>query len=203
MKKLLIPLLVLSCSTAFSQVDTRYYRLESDSIRLATDHEFRNKDHSPLSPSDRKHFEGLRYFAYDTDYLVVAKFERTPDGRPFQMQTTTERLPRYVKYGVLHFTLEGKELRLSVYQNLDLIQRAGYENYLFIPFNDSTNGFESYGGGRYLDIQGPLGDTVIIDFNRAYNPYCAYNSRYSCPIPPQENNLPLRIEAGVLSWKEH
>lgn len=203
MKKLILLLLALSAHQLKAQIDTTYYLMRNDSIRMATDIEFSDKNHSPLTPSDRKHFEGLKYFDFDGTYLVQARFERTPDEKPFFMPTTTERLPQYVKYGVLYFTLHGQELQLSVYQNLDLIKKPGYANYLFIPFNDSTNGFESYGGGRYLDIQGPLGEIVIIDFNKAYNPYCAYNSRYSCPIPPPENKLPIRIEAGVLSWKEH
>jgi len=136
-------------------------------------------------------------------FVVKATFVPTPGQKSFEMPTTTERKPRYRKEGELHFVLQNDSLKLSVYRNLELSKRPGFENYLFLPFTDSTNGFESYGGGRYLDLQGPLSDTIIIDFNKAYNPYCAYNHRYSCPIPPQENHLPLRIEAGVLSYEKH
>jgi len=188
---------------AIGQVDTAMYHAINDSIRVVNNEEFANPKESPLTYDDLDIFDGLKYFDFNAKFVVEARFEATPKEKPFLMPTSTDRTPRYVKHGHLYFMIDGKECRLSVFRNVDLSKKAGYENYLFIPFNDSTNGFESYGGGRYLDIQGPLGDTVILDFNRAYNPYCAYNSRYSCPIPPMENNLPVRIEAGVLSWKEH
>ncbi len=204
MKKSLLSIFCLWMSIqAIGQIDTALYQTINDSIRVVNNEEFADPKQSPLTREDLEHFDGLSYFDFNAKYVVAARFEATPKERPFLMPTSTDRTPKYVKHGHLFFTLDGIECRLSVYRNVDLSKKAGYENYLFIPFNDSTNGFESYGGGRYLDIQGPLGDTVILDFNRAYNPYCAYNSRYSCPIPPQENNLPVRIEAGVLSWREH
>ncbi|MHB1277517.1 MAG: DUF1684 domain-containing protein [Bacteroidia bacterium] len=186
-----------------AQPDTASFRLLNDSLRLATDAEFADPDHTPLTKKDQKNFNGLSYFPFDGSYVVNAQFKPTPDEKPFLMPTTTDRLPRYVKNGILYFELQGQTLELSVYKNLDLSKKAGYENYYFIPFNDSTNGFETYGGGRYMDIYGPLEDTVVLDFNRAYNPYCAYNSRYSCPIPPLKNRLAVAIRAGVLAWKEH
>jgi uncharacterized protein (DUF1684 family) len=102
-----------------------------------------------------------------------------------------------VKYGELAFSLNGKEFKLNIYQNLGLINKEGYEDYLFLPFLDETNGIESYGGGRYVDARIPEGATMIIDFNKAYNPYCAYNHKYSCPIPPKENHLDIKVLAGV------
>ena len=117
------------------------------------------------------------------------------------MKTTTNRLPEYRKYGELKFSLEGKMLTLSVYQNLELTKKAGFEDYLFIPFTDLTNGDETYGGGRYIDFRmDQLKEKLVrLDFNRAYNPYCAYSKGYSCPIPPAENLLPVAIRAGVKS----
>ncbi len=204
MKKILASLFCFWMSASlYAQIDTAFYRAQNDSLRQASDAEFADPNHSPLTEDDLDVFHGLPYFPFNPKFVVEARFEATPDEKPFLMPTSTSRLPQYVKHGHLYFAIDENEYRLSVYRNIDLSKKAGYENYLFIPFNDSTNGFESYGGGRYMDIQGPLGDTVIFDFNRAYNPYCAYNSRYSCPIPPQENNLPVRIEAGVLSWGEH
>jgi uncharacterized protein (DUF1684 family) len=201
MKSILHSLLFLFCFGATAQIDTAYYQLQYDSMLVVKDRGFADPDHSPLTEKDQKNFTGLSYFPFDAGYVVSARFERTPGEKPFLMPTTTDRLPQYVKYGILHFEMQGQSLALSVYKNIDLGKKAGYENYYFIPFNDSTNGFETYGGGRYMDIQGPLGDTVILDFNLAYNPYCAYNNRYSCPIPPPENRLKIRIEAGVLEWK--
>ena len=164
--------------------------------------EYKDASTSPLKEKDRKQFKGLEFFDFDSTYVVTANFERTPDEKVFKMKTTTDRLPEYVKYGVVKFELNGKEQRLSVYQNQGLIQQEGYEDYLFIPFLDDTNGNESYGGGRYMDFRIPESDTVVIDFNTAYNPYCAYNEKYSCPIVPRENYIDANIRAGVKAFKK-
>jgi hypothetical protein len=108
-----------------------------------------------------------------------------------------------VKYGIVTFNLKRNAYRLNVYQNQDLMKKEGYEDYLFLPFLDDTNGEESYGGGRYIDLRIPEGDEVVIDFNKAYNPYCAYNEKYSCPIVPRENYLDLKVEAGVKAFQKH
>jgi hypothetical protein len=165
--------------------------------------EYKDASTSPLKDKDRKNFKGLAFFKLDSAYVVKARFERTPEETPFQMKTTTERLPIYVKYGIVTFNLKGNAYRLNVYQNQDLMKKEGYEDYLFLPFLDDTNGEESYGGGRYIDLRIPEGDEVVIDFNKAYNPYCAYNEKYSCPIVPRENYLDLKVEAGVKAFQKH
>lgn len=165
--------------------------------------EYKDATTSPLKDKDRKHFEGLDFFKFDSAYVVNAKFERFPNEKPFEMKTSTERRPIYIKYGKLSFELKGKRYKLNIYQNLGLIEKEGYEDYLFLPFLDETNGLESYGGGRYIDARIPSGDTMEIDFNKAYNPYCAYNEKYSCPIVPRENYLKTRIEAGVKAFGKH
>jgi len=165
--------------------------------------EYKDASTSPLKEADRKHFNGLEFFKFDSTYVVPAKFERFPDEKPFEMKTSTERRPVYVKYGELTFNLKGKRYKLNIYQNNGLIETEGYEDYLFLPFSDETNGLESYGGGRYMDARIPDGDTMVIDFNKAYNPYCAYNDKYSCPIVPRENYLKTRIEAGVKAFGKH
>ena len=91
----------------------------------------------------------------------------------------------------------GKEYKLNVYQSIDLLKDRKYRNYLFIPFRDATSGKETYGGGRYIELTIPRADTIMINFNLAYHPYCAYTEGYNCPIPPRENYLPVKIEAGV------
>lgn len=164
--------------------------------------EFRDTAHSPLRAGDRARFHGLERFAPDARYRVQARF-RARQGEPFGMRTTTDRTPQYVAVGVLRFKLLGVKEQLTVYRNIDLSTKPGYEQYLFVPFTDLTNGTETYGGGRYLDLQGPLGEVVELDLNRAYNPYCAYGGRYSCPVPPMENHLDLRVEAGVKAYAEH
>jgi uncharacterized protein (DUF1684 family) len=159
--------------------------------------EFKNPDTSPLPDRYRKHFEGLDFFPADTNYVVTAKFERTPDARPFFMPTTTDRKSEEVVYGIARFELNGLEHELEVYQGLDLMEEEGFEDYLFLPFLDLTNGGETYGGGRYLDLTIPDGDTLIIDFNQAYNPYCVYNKKYSCPLVPRQNFMNTKVMAGV------
>ncbi|WP_202910473.1 DUF1684 domain-containing protein [Hymenobacter sediminis] len=163
--------------------------------------EYRNPQESPLPPAVREKFTGLNFFPTNYSVCVVARFVRDSSQAPFPMPTSTTRRPIYQKYGELHFTLEGKALRLNVYQSLDLKQKPGYQDYLFIPFTDRTNGHGSYGGGRYLDMrQGQIQNGyAVLDFNQAYNPFCAYSPLYSCPVPPPENRLPLAIQAGVMS----
>lgn len=167
-----------------------------------TEAEFRDPRMSPLKAEDRATFTGLQRFPYDPKFHVMASFSPAEAPRPFKMRTTTDRTPEYQAYGTLRFTLDGKEYKLTVYQNLDLIKRPGLEHYLFLPFTDLTNGEETYGGGRFLDLEGPLGPQVELDLNKAYNPYCAYDHRFSCPIPPPENHLALQVRAGVLKFHE-
>ncbi|MGB3149980.1 MAG: DUF1684 domain-containing protein [Maribacter sp.] len=164
--------------------------------------EFRNPEVSPLPDRFRKDFEGLDFFEPDTNYVVEAKFVRTPDAVPFLMPTTTERESKEVVYGIAEFTLNGKEFRLELYQNPELILEEEYKDYLFLPFTDLTNGKETYGGGRYLDLRIPQGNTILLDFNKAYNPYCTYNKKYSCPLVPSVNNLNTMVNAGVKAFEK-
>ncbi|WP_460218407.1 DUF1684 domain-containing protein [Psychroserpens sp. MEBiC05023] len=158
---------------------------------------------SPLKDKDRKGFISLDFFKQDSAYIVKAKLTRTPNEPVFKMKTTTDRLPEYVKYGEVSFVLKGQAYQLNIYQNQGLIKDEEYKDYLFLPFLDNTNGNESYGGGRYIDMSIPEGDEFIIDFNSAYNPYCAYNEKYSCPIVPRENYLDLEVRAGVKAFDKH
>lgn len=161
--------------------------------------EYRDPKQSPLPPAALRKFKALPFFQIDYRYYVTATFERDSASAPFRMPTTRPREAMYRRYGELRFTLDGQPHRLTVYQSLDLLKKPGYEDYLFVPFTDATNGHQSYGGGRYLDLRLPLGPEVQLDFNRAYNPYCAYSDQYACPIPPSENRLPVAIKAGVMS----
>ncbi|WP_367279589.1 DUF1684 domain-containing protein [Ulvibacterium sp.] len=163
--------------------------------------EFKDPEVSPLPDRYRKNFESLDFFAPDTNFIAYAQLIRTPDAVPFMMPTTTDRKSKEVVYGIAHFTLKGKKHRLEVYQNPELMLQEGYEDYLFLPFTDNTNGEETYTGGRYIDLRIPKGDTIVIDFNRAYNPYCAYNKKYSCPIVPSINSLDAKILAGVRAFE--
>jgi uncharacterized protein (DUF1684 family) len=165
--------------------------------------EFSDKEKSPLTEKDLKEFKELEFFPVDTNFIVLAKLKFFKDSKPFKMQTNTSRLPIYKKYASATFRLKGKEYILQIYQNEKLLQTADFEDYLFLPFTDKTNGISTYGGGRYIDLEIPKGDTIIIDFNQAYNPSCAYNAKYSCPIPPKDNHLNIEINAGVKKYKDH
>lgn len=158
---------------------------------------FSDIETSPLPEEEVKTFTSLSFFMIDTTYRVKAKFVRTPYETPFIMKTTTNREPIYVKYGEAHFTLLAQDFVVNIYQNQSLVSRPEYKNYLFFPFTDVTNGATSYAGGRFIDLTIPEDKWIYIDFNKAYSPYCAYNDQYSCPVPPEENHLPIAILAGV------
>ncbi|MCH2194652.1 DUF1684 domain-containing protein [Kordia sp.] len=165
--------------------------------------EYKDASTSPLKAKDLKTFEGLDFFPVDNTYRVNATFTTTPNSPVFKMPTTKERTPEYKLFGIATFTLKGKEFSLEVYQNQELMNQEEYRNYLFLPFTDETNGFASYGGGRYIDLKIPTGNTIEIDFNKSYNPYCAYNDKYSCPIPPRVNFLKTEINAGIKAFEKH
>ncbi len=164
--------------------------------------EYADPKKSPLLKDDLSTFKSLDFYPVDLKYCVEATLVRTPNEKPFKMPTTGARKPMYVKYGELQFTLLGKPCTIDVFQSLDLVKLDEYKDYLFLPFTDLTSGNGSYGGGRYVDLKIPQGDTITIDFNTAYNPYCAYNHDYSCPIPPQQNDLKVEVEAGVRAFKK-
>jgi len=198
--KTLITTFILGLFSIHSWAQSNYEKkiiVHRDSINYV----FADTSTSILLPEDIEGFKGLNYFDPDEKWLVQAKFRRSIFGRTFKMQTSTERLPVYKKYGVLIFYVNGKKVKLSVYQNVALSKKEEYKNYLFCPFRDLTAPDESYGGGRYIDLdKSKLSKRTSIDFNLSYNPYCAYNYKYSCPIPPRENHIDVRIEAGIKKW---
>ncbi len=165
--------------------------------------EFKDASKSPLKDKDRKDFRGLDFFKFDLAYVVTATLKRTPDSKWFKMKTTTSRVSNERVYGVLSFELKGETYDLNVYQGEELMKKKGFEDYLFLPFLDDTNGDTTYGGGRYIDLRIPKGDTIVIDFNKAYNPYCAYNEKYSCPIVPRVNYISTEVKAGVKAFGKH
>ena len=196
MKKLLI--FLLFSTMTFAQKDLS----SAEKFQTELNKSYADSLKSPLMKEDLKQFKGLDFFSINEKYIVEATFIRTKKEKPFGMKTTTSRTPLYKKYGELHFEIDGKALKLNVYQNVDLNKKPGYEDYLFLPFSDLTCGKESYIGGRYVDMKIQKGKTWIIDFNKAYNPYCAYNYEYSCPIVPLENDLNIEILAGVKKFHD-
>ncbi|MBE9491083.1 MAG: DUF1684 domain-containing protein [Bacteroidetes bacterium] len=202
MKSLLPVLFLLISSFAFAQKEPDIIT-EIEKVQSELNEEFKNPETSILDSLDQITFKRLHFYPINLKFYVEAEFIRTPDEKPFLMKTSTERLPEYVKYGEAHFTIEGKQLKLNLFQSTNHDKEEGYEDYLFLPYTDLTSGDGSYGGGKYIDLKIPEGDVVVIDFNKAYNPYCAYSHQYSCPIPPKENDLLVRIEAGVKDYEHH
>ncbi len=199
MKKILFYFLYFNSLVLFAQeTHTETSREFQDNLNK----EYANSDESPLMEDDLKSFKGLDFYPISEHYIVEATFKRTPNEKVFKMKTTGERTPEYVKYGELSFELDGKKCKLNLYQNIKLIQKEGFEDYLFLPFSDLSCGKTSYIGGRYIDMRIPKGNKIAIDFNKAYNPYCAYNHKYSCPIVPLENDLDVVILAGVKKFHD-
>jgi len=162
--------------------------------------EYADAKTSPLMEEDLKKFKTLDFYPINGKYFVNAKFVKASKEKVFEMKTTGTRTPQYIKYGTLYFTIDGAALQLNVYRNIEFSKTKEYKDHLFLPFSDLTCGKESYIGGRYIDLTIPKGNTIAIDFNQAYNPYCAYNYKYSCPIVPRENDLKIEIKAGVKTF---
>lgn len=180
---------------------------EIEKFQKELNQEYINPETTPLRDENKKKFKEHPFFEMDLKWRVKAKLVRTKNAKPFEIPTSSGKTKTFKEYGKLYFKIDGKEWILSVYQNLKLLKDKEYKNYLFLPFRDLTNGVETYGGGRYIDLKIPKSTEIWIDFNKAYQPYCAYNPYdYNCPIVPEQNRLPIRIESGVKYeniWFEH
>lgn len=171
-------------------------------IRLNTSYKDASK--SPLKKKDLKNFKGLSFFPIDSSFIVKAVFTKIKNALSFKMPTTTDRKLLYKEYGILKFPLKGKNYELTIYQSQDDLRDENYKDYLFLPFTDATSGIKSYGGGRYMDVMTSdinKDNTVLLNFNNTYNPYCAYNDKYSCPLTPKKNHLDLEVKAGIMAFK--
>jgi len=170
---------------------------ELTNFRKAKDQLFVRDRHSPLTPEQRRKFQGLDYFPEDSQLRFVLALHELPesDKKVIELVTTTGESRRLLRWGTFTFNVDGEAPTLTVYKGLD-------NEELFLPFADATSGHESYGAGRYLDLL-PLEDgRYLVDFNYAYNPYCAYNPHWNCPLPPAENRLKMPIRAGEKSFPD-
>ncbi len=160
-------------------------------FQKAKDQFFAQDPHSPLLPEQRQHFQGLDYFPENPDLRFVLKVDEfsEADKEVIDIITSTGVLSPHIRWGTLTFAVDGEPATLTVYKGMD-------GEIFFLPFADSTSGKESYGAGRYLDVIPSGPHSFLIDFNYAYNPYCAYNPDWSCPIPPADIRLKLPIRAG-------
>ena len=190
---------VISCGSSLAQD----FAKQTDAFRKKYKEDFTKTSDSPLKKEDLKY---LRFYAPDSNFKVTATFERIRNSRSFEMPTYSGKQKTFVKYGTVRFKLYGRRQRLTIYRSLSLETLPQYRDYLFLPFRDKTSGVETYGGGRYMDLKtSDVKDgTCVLDFNKAYNPYCAYSEGFNCPIPPQENTLFVAIKAGEKNFaKEH
>lgn len=200
-RPLLFILFLSACiAPAVTAQETPAWSDSLDAYWAHIEREYADSATSPLKAEDRAHFKHLDRFAPDPAFCVQATFVPAGKAEPFAMKTTKTRTPMYKAHGTLRFTLNGEERTLTVYESVP--PHPGHEDEVFLPFTDLTSGNETYGVGRYLDLHAPLDSIAELDFNRAYNPYCAYNDRYSCPVPPQENHLTTEVRAGVLKFHE-
>lgn len=195
MNKVIICLLLIgngSIVNAQSYVDSLQLHRENYIHELIKD--------GPLEAADSSLVD---FYPANESYVVKCKFVATKGGEPFEIPTSAGTTKTYTKFGEFKFKLHGKKQKLAVYRSMALLNHPLYKNYLFIPFKDKTNGAETYGAGRYLNLymKDVAGGEIILDFNKAYNPYCAFSDGYSCPIPPQENHLKVSVEAGEKNFK--
>jgi len=163
---------------------------ELEDFRKGKDEFFATHPQSPLTPEQRAGFTGLAYFPENPDLVVEAELDTNVDrDEEVIMQTTTGGTQVYRRAGVVRFEVDGTPGQITLY-------RSALQQDLFVPFRDATSGKETYGAGRYLEVEPPKGGRVVVDFNYAYNPYCCYNGNWSCPLPPGENWLAVPIRAG-------
>jgi uncharacterized protein (DUF1684 family) len=179
--------------------NTSAYLAQLNKFRSEKNRNFRQSEESPIAAAQKAQFDSLKYYPGDLAFVPHADISRTETPDTTLIQMSDNKAEKYLNWGVVKFNINNSPQQLRVY-----LKANGRDSTLFIPFTDLTNGHETYGGGRYLDAPIPrLNETEIaLDFNRAYNPYCAYNNEYSCPVPPAENRLQVAVPAGEKSFHE-
>jgi uncharacterized protein (DUF1684 family) len=205
MKKNIILLCFVSILYACNSQDKRILMGKTE-YQQTLNASYKDATTSPLKKKDLKNFKGLDFFPVDSSFIVIAKLEKIANAPTFEMATTTSRKPLYKEYGTLTFSLKEKDRKLTIYQSQEDLNDEKYKEYLFLPFTDDTSGEESYGGGRYMDVlmtDENTDGTILLNFNNTYNPYCAYNEKYSCPLTPRKNHLDAEIKAGIMVFEKH
>jgi uncharacterized protein len=194
---------VVRLYSCYGQTADTGFALEIARHRAEYKADFLTDPRSPLTAADTSF---LDFFPPNIAFRVPARFERTPHAAPIELPTYSGQKRDYVQFGLLKFELNGQAQTLNIYQNLRLLKDSTYHDHLFLPFNDLTSGASTYGGGRYLDFkQRDIRDGILVlDFNKCYNPWCAFSDGFNCPIPPAANHLEISMEAGEKSFKgEH
>lgn len=205
MKKLIFILFITSFISCKTQ-SKRYTDAGLNKFQKELNADYKDASKSPLKKKDLKNFKGLDFYPVDKNLIINAKLTKTPNAKVFEFPTTTDRKPLYKSYGIAEFSINGVPCKLTIYKDQDPSPDPRYKDYLFLPFTDLTSGNTTYGGGRFMDLYTTDENedgTITLNFNNAYNPYCAYNERYSCPLTPVENHLDVEVKAGVKAFKKY
>lgn len=199
---LLLSAFLFSCSTKKQLTsDYSYDSYKAEIIQHQNDYmeEFIKDERAPLNEDDLKH---VHFYPPNASFKCDCDFLLTPESKPFELSTYSGQTKPFRQYGIATCSINNTPTKIHLYTSLRTIAIPGYQDYLFLPFKDLTNSDETYGGGRYIDLK--TGDIqngkVTIDFNKCYNPWCAYSDGYNCPIPPIENHFDLEINAGEMMW---
>lgn len=198
---ILLIVLITSISCCNNDNEIRNHKQQVEAFRKQKDENYKVPKKTMLTAELMKDFKGLKYFPIDYEYNVKAQLTRLEDLPKIEIKTSTGKVADYVVYGKLSFTFDGKLHELSVYQSARLVGTDRKKGALFVPFTDKTSGEDTYGGGRYIVLDIPEGNQLTIDFNMAYNPFCVYDPGHSCPIPPAENDLSIKIPVGEKMYK--
>ncbi len=190
---------VVSIYYSFSGGETsETYIANIEKMRKEKDHTMRTTSDSPFANDTTQTFKGLNYFPIDATYQIRAKLTPVESKKAVLLPTSDSKQKSYLEYAYAEFEMQGVKNKLLI---LEIMDMGPYRGTLFLAFADKTSARETYGAGRYLDVKKIPGATsVTLDFNEAYNPYCAYNDNFSCPFPPQENILSIAIKAGEKTY---
>ena len=195
MKKILLALIILISSQFIFAQQSNFHKSITTKFQknyVAT--------HGVVKGEDRKY---IQFYKEDKKYAITCTFIKSTDTSIISMPTSGVAIVKkdFIRYGKIVFILNGTKHQLTIFQSSPLLE-GEYKNYLFLPFGDNTSGVDTYGSGRYIDLQTTSikNNKLVVDFNEAYNPYCAYVSGFNCPLPPKENLLKTDIKAGELNY---
>ncbi len=193
-------IIIILLSFATFSVNAQSYEQGIEDYRFTLKASYAKDEYGPLR---KENIQYLEYYAASSDYRIEAEVEMLIGEKTFRMPTYDGTSNEYKRYALLHFEVRGQKHTLTAYQSVALFQNPQYKDYLFLPFLDQSNGVETYTGGRYIELDASQirSGKIFIDFNKAYNPYCAYSSGYRCPQPPAENTLMTSILAGEKAYK--
>ena len=175
-----------------NDIDT--WKMELEKSRVEKDKFLSTDGQSPIPSLKRRKFKGLSYFPLDSKYAFKLELHEHAEKKAIETKDSKGNIRNYIAWGEFIFTIDGAEHTLQAYKT------DAEEKILFIPFKDGTSGKDTYGAGRYLDMEPEADGKWDLDLNKAYNPWCAYNHNYACPLVPPENWLEVRIEAGEMSY---